>query len=77
MNDTTATQYVASYALEGHIEINGPDGQYDDLGYYDADGAEWEAPLAAILERHGYKVVGPWTTDADYTSTASVIDTDA
>ena len=32
----------------------------DSLGYYDADGAEWEGPVDEMLAAKGYARTGGW-----------------
>jgi hypothetical protein len=53
---------TATYTTEGHLTVD-VDGSYSDLGYFDADGAEWVAGVDAMLAEAGYLRTGDWDGD--------------
>jgi len=55
---TAPAAYTATYTTEGALSV-------DDvhLGYYDADGGEWVAPVDALLTAAGWRRTGNWTGD--------------
>lgn len=73
MNTTTDTQSVR-YTLEGAIIVYPTaDLPGADLGYFDADGGEWEPQVTAILWESGYELATAWTLDAaSYASLCTV-----
>lgn len=51
-------QVGATYRMEGEVRAHGRH-----LGYFDADGGEWQDGVDALLLAHGFRRVGDWTGD--------------
>jgi hypothetical protein len=51
-------QVGATYRLEGEVRVHG-----NHVGYFDADGGEWEDGVDAVLLEHGFRRVGSWKGD--------------
>lgn len=69
---------LAVYRLAGAVEVLTLGTETEgtsrvDLGFHDADGAEWRDDLDALLTRHGYRRIGEWSL-AGHDSVAPVED---
>lgn len=64
-----AKTVTAIYHQAGEVEIlttYGDGGTHEDhVGYYDADGGEWDEPVRAMLRKWGVRPVGEWVDDED------------
>ncbi len=57
---------LARYSETGELRVLATEeAPAADLGYFDADGGEWEEPVEALLRAQGYEPSGPWTIDED------------
>jgi hypothetical protein len=59
-HDRAAT---ATYTETGELTVTDGTGLVHNLGYYDADGGEWEAPVDEKLRAAGYERTGAWEGD--------------
>lgn len=65
----TDAMFTARYTQDGRISVDG----WGQVGTYDADGGEWEAPVTAILNGEKFVRTTEWRLDAAGNSVATVL----